>query len=68
MSRERILRIIAYALRFKVRYPAWRWPRDSEAETARAAEAILEHIELSNCAVVPGAPPKPHSTHGGSGG
>ena len=62
MSRERILGIVAYALRFKVRYPGWRWPRDSEPETARAAEAILEHIELSNAKVEAGEAPKPHST------
>jgi len=64
MSRERILGIIAYALRFKVRYPGWRWPRDTEPETARAAEAILEHIELSNVKVEAGAAAKPHSTTG----
>jgi hypothetical protein len=62
MSRDRILRIIAYALRFKVRYPGWRWPRDSEAETRRAAEALLEHLELSNVKLDQGNPPKPHST------
>ena len=62
MSRERILGIIAYALRFKVRYPGWRWPRDTEPETARAAAAILEHIELSNVKVTPGEAAKPHST------
>lgn len=62
MSRERILGIIAYALRFKVRYPGWRWPRDTEPETARAAEAILEHIELSNVKVEAGEAAKPHST------
>lgn len=65
MSRERIVRIIAHALRFKVTYPRWRWPRDTEAETKRAAEAILAHIELSNCKVEAGEPAKPHSTHGG---
>lgn len=65
MSRERILRIIAHALRFKVKYPRWRWPRDSEPETMRAAEAILEHIELSNCKVEAGESAKPHSTYGG---
>ena len=64
MSRERILGIIAYALRFKVRYPGWRWPRDTEPETARAAEAILAHIELSNVKVEAGAAAKPHSTTG----
>ena len=65
MSRDRILRIIAYALRFKVKYPGWRWPRDTEPDTKRAAEAILEQIELSNCRIEAGAPPKPHSTFGG---
>jgi hypothetical protein len=65
MSRERILRIISHALRFKVKYPGWRWPRDSEAETKRAAEAILAHIELSNCKVEAGEAAKPHSTFGG---
>jgi hypothetical protein len=65
MSRERILRIIAHALRFKVTYPGWRWPRDTEAETKRAAEAVLAHIELSNCTVEAGEAAKPHSTHGG---
>lgn len=35
MSRERILRIIAHAFRFKVKYPGWRWPHDSEAEAKR---------------------------------
>jgi len=64
MSRERILGIIAYALRFKVKYPGWRWPRDTEAETKRAAEAILAHIELANCKVESGAAAKPHSTYG----
>jgi hypothetical protein len=62
VSRERILRIIAHALRFEVRYPGWRWPRDSEPETARAAQAILEHLELSNCTVEAKEPPKAHST------
>ena len=62
MSRERILGIIAYALRFKVSYPGWRWPRDTEPETARAAEAILEHIELANVKVEAGEAAKPHST------
>lgn len=65
MSRDRILRIIAHALRFKVKYPGWRWPRDTEAETTRAAETLLAHIELSNCRVEAGEPAKPHSTHGG---
>ena len=64
MSRERILRIIAHALRFKVTYPGWRWPRDTEAETRRAAEAVLEHIELSNCRVEAGESAKLHSTFG----
>lgn len=64
MSRDRILRIIAYGLRFKIRYPGWRWPRDTEADTRRAAEALLEHIELSNCRVEAGESAKPHSTHG----
>ena len=64
MSRERILRIIAHALRFKVKYPGWRWPRDSEPDTNRAAEAILAHIELSNCKVEAGEAAKPHSTYG----
>ncbi len=64
VPRERILRILAYALRFKVKYPGWRWPRDTEAETKRAAEAILEHIELSDCKVEAGAAAKSHSTHG----
>ena len=64
MSRDRILRIIAHALRFKVTYPGWRLPRDTEAETKRAAEAVLEHIELSNCKVEAGEAAKPHSTHG----
>lgn len=62
MSRERIVRIIAHALRFKVSYPGWRWPRDTEAETKRAAEAILDHIELSNVKVEARAAPKGHST------
>lgn len=64
MSRDRILRIIAHALRFKVTYPGWRWPRDTEAETRRAAEALLEHIELSNCRIEMGESAKPHSTYG----
>jgi hypothetical protein len=64
MSRDRILRIIAHALRFKVKYPGWRWPRDSEPATQRAAEAILAHIELSNCGVEAGEPAKPHRTPG----
>ena len=65
MSRERILRIIAYALRFKVTYPGWRWRRDTEPDTKRAAEAVLAHLELSNCKVEAGDAPKPHSTFGG---
>jgi len=64
MSRERILRIVAHALRFKVRYPGWRWPRDTERETTCAAEAIVEHLELSNCSVVAGELDEPHSTPG----
>ena len=64
MSRERIVRIIAHALRFKVKYPGWRWPRDTEDDTKRAAEAILAHIELSNCKVEAGEAAKPHSTYG----
>ena len=68
MSRERILRIVAHALRFKVRYPGWRWPRDSEPETARAAEAIVAHLELANCRIVPGEPAKQHSTPGEGAG
>ncbi len=64
MSRDRILQIIAFALRFKVKYPGWRWPRDTEAETKRAAEALLAHIELSNCKVEMGECTKPHSTYG----
>jgi hypothetical protein len=67
MSRDRILRIIAHALRFKVKYPGWRWPRDTETETKRAAESLLEHIELSNCRVEAGEPAKPHSTLGEPG-
>lgn len=63
--RERIVRIIAYALRFKVTYPGWRWPRDTEDDTKRAAEAILAHIELSNVKVEAGEAAKPHSTFGG---
>lgn len=64
MSRHRILRIIARALRFKVKYPGWRWPRDTEAETKRAAEALLARIELSNGRVEMGESAKPHSTYG----
>ncbi len=64
MSRERILRIVAHALRFKVRYPGWRWPRDTEPETARAAAAIVEHLELANCSIVPGEPGREHGTPG----
>jgi hypothetical protein len=64
MSRERILRIIVHALRFKVKYPGWRWPRDTEPDTKRAAEAILAQLELSNCRIEVGDAPKPHSTFG----
>jgi hypothetical protein len=64
MSRERIVRIIAHALRFKVKYPGWRWPRDTEPDTQRAAEAILAHIELSNCTVEAGEAAQAHRTPG----
>ncbi len=62
MSRQRILNIIAFALRFKVGYPGWKWPRGSEPQSASAAAAILDHIEQSNHAVTPGPQPRWHAT------
>jgi hypothetical protein len=47
-----------------VKYPGWRWPRDTEPDTKRAAEAILAHIELSNCKVEAGEAAKGHRTPG----
>ncbi len=66
-DRDRIRSILAFALRHKVHYPSWRWPRDTEADTARAADAILKHFELSDVRLSMGAAPTPHSTPGQPG-
>ncbi len=62
MSRDRILSIIGYALRFNVRYPGWKWPRGSERDTEIAAAAILDHLEQSNHTVTPGRERPWHGT------
>ncbi len=61
-ERERITQIIAFGLRHKS--PALRWKSHDDDAPKRAAEALLQHLELSNVQLTMGPPLGHHSTPG----